>query len=262
MIPLPDSPQLAPADETPAQTETKRLGACLVCGEETTKLCSKCLGAGHELFFCSPGHQKLIWRDHHRVCGRSLVPDSRAWLSKQEAFEAVASMYVPRRLNNGRVTSMLDYLRHPGLQHIYRLTEGHEHPYDPYASNAALNDIRMFELRRDCGLCTPMNKVWHPGMNHRLVIFVSLLRQFRAGNPSITLEFCQNAYKQIEIYLASPAAKMLHSERQVFLEGLHAYIDPGTLVIRLPLCDYTADGHMTDAFKECFGRYRRAVQAK
>ncbi|BGO96416.1 Salivary gland secretion 1 [Rhodotorula toruloides ATCC 204091] len=293
MTPLPDSPKLAPTDETPAQTETKRIGACLVCGEETTKLCSKCLGAAFDLFFCSPEHQKLICRDHHRVCGRPLVPDSRPWLSKQEALEAVAHMDVPRRFNDGRVASMLDYLRHAGfpppmmVQHIYRLTEGHEHPYDPYTSHAALVDVRMLEIRRKCPAgdlnevlgtidtfqltsellnqlwpCTPTNKVWHSGMNHRLVIFVSYLRQFRAGNRSISFEACQNAYKQIEAYLASPAAKMLNAERDVFLEGLHAYIDPDTLVIRLSLCDWTPDGCMTNEFKERIGRYRRAAEAK
>lgn len=53
-------PQLDMTDEAPAQAETKRIGACLVCGIETTKLCSKCLGVEHELFFCSPAHQKLV----------------------------------------------------------------------------------------------------------------------------------------------------------------------------------------------------------
>lgn len=108
----------------------------------------------------------------------------------------------------------------------------------------------------------PTNKVWYPGANHRLVIFLSLLRQFRAGNPSVSLEFCQNAYMQVEVFLASPAAKMLSAKRDVFLEGLHAYIDPETLVIRLPLCDYTPEGWMTAGFKERSGRWRRAVAAK
>ncbi|BGO91111.1 hypothetical protein NBRC10512v2_003378 [Rhodotorula toruloides] len=293
MTPLPDSPKLSPTDETPAQTEVKRIGACLVCGEETTKLCSKCLGAGHELFFCSPEHQKLIWRDHHRVCGRPLVPDSRPWLSKLEALEAVANMDVPRRLPHGKIASLIEFLNEAGcatrfiVTHIYRLTEGHEHPYDSYTSHAALVDIRMLELRRRCPAgdlnevlgtidtfqltnellyqlwpCMPTNKVWYPGANHRLVIFLSLLRQFRAGNPSVSLEFCRNAYKQIEVFLASPAAKMLSAERDVFLDGLHAYIDPETLVIRLPLCDYTPEGCMAAEFKERIGRWRRAVAAK
>lgn len=170
--------------------------------------------------------------------------------------------------------------------HIYRLTEGHEHPYDPYSAYAAMNDIRMLELRRKCpsgdlnevlktietfqltnellnqlwpGM--PVNKVWYPGANHRLVIFVSLLRQFRAGNPAVTFDFCQNAYKQIEAYLASPTAKMLHAERDVFLEGLHAYIDPETLNLRLPLCDYTPEGRMTDDSKQRVSRFRRATEA-
>ncbi|BGP31581.1 hypothetical protein JCM10296v2_003353 [Rhodotorula toruloides] len=293
MTPLPDSPQLAPTDEMPAQTETKRIGACLVCGEETTKLCLKCLGAGIDLFFCSPEHQKLIWRDHHRVCGRPLGPHARPWLSKQEALEAVANMDVPRRLMDGKTASLIEFLNEAGcatpfiVTHIYRLTEAHEHPYDSYTSHAALVGIRMLELRRKCLAgdlnevlgtidtfqltsellyqlwpSMPTNKVWYAGANHRLVIFVSLLRQFRAGKPSISLELCQNAYKQIEAYLASSAAKMLSAERDVFLEGLHAYIDPETLVIRLPLCDYTPEGCMTDEFKERIGRWRRAVAAK
>ncbi|BGO96446.1 putative dentin sialophosphoprotein [Rhodotorula toruloides ATCC 204091] len=42
---------------------------CEVCGAATTTRCSSCAKVGIDLFFCSPEHQKLVWRGHKVVCG-------------------------------------------------------------------------------------------------------------------------------------------------------------------------------------------------
>ncbi|BGP39504.1 hypothetical protein JCM10449v2_003455 [Rhodotorula kratochvilovae] len=42
---------------------------CFVCGKKTKSVCSNCRKAGIDVFFCSPGHQKLVWFAHKLVCG-------------------------------------------------------------------------------------------------------------------------------------------------------------------------------------------------
>ncbi|GAA5838000.1 hypothetical protein JCM9279_004098 [Rhodotorula babjevae] len=42
---------------------------CLICGVETKNRCSSCQEAGVDLFFCSPDHQRLVWKAHKPHCG-------------------------------------------------------------------------------------------------------------------------------------------------------------------------------------------------
>ncbi|GAA6036939.1 hypothetical protein NBRC10512_001288 [Rhodotorula toruloides] len=48
---------------------TEEPSKCCVCGEPTTKRCQACAKSGIDLFFCSPEHQKLVWKHHKKVCG-------------------------------------------------------------------------------------------------------------------------------------------------------------------------------------------------
>ncbi|GAA5846152.1 hypothetical protein JCM9279_005838 [Rhodotorula babjevae] len=69
---------------------------CLVCGIKTENRCSSCAKAGIDLFFCSPDHQKLVWKAHRRVCGPGKA-NLFAWplLSQLEADEIIAHMHEP-----------------------------------------------------------------------------------------------------------------------------------------------------------------------
>ncbi|GAA5914396.1 hypothetical protein JCM8208_002838 [Rhodotorula glutinis] len=67
---------------------------CLVCGAKTENRCSSCAEAGIDLFFCSPDHQKLVWKVHGRVCGPGKAnPFTWPLLSQLEGDEAVAHMH-------------------------------------------------------------------------------------------------------------------------------------------------------------------------
>ncbi|GAA6027705.1 hypothetical protein JCM8097_007991 [Rhodosporidiobolus ruineniae] len=54
---------------------TVALRACCVCGKATSTRCSACAKVGIDLFFCSPEHQKLVWKGaHSKVCGQKGHP--------------------------------------------------------------------------------------------------------------------------------------------------------------------------------------------
>ncbi|BGP31671.1 hypothetical protein JCM10296v2_003445 [Rhodotorula toruloides] len=40
------------------------MAKCCVCGQATDKRCQACAKSGIDLFFCSPEHQKLVWKHH------------------------------------------------------------------------------------------------------------------------------------------------------------------------------------------------------
>ncbi|GAA5938590.1 hypothetical protein JCM3775_002166 [Rhodotorula graminis] len=67
---------------------------CLVCGIRTENRCSSCAKAGIDLFFCSPDHQKLMWKWHRRVCGPGKAnPFIWPLLSQLEADEIIEHMH-------------------------------------------------------------------------------------------------------------------------------------------------------------------------
>ncbi|GAA6001675.1 hypothetical protein JCM10207_002259 [Rhodosporidiobolus poonsookiae] len=57
---------------------------CAVCGKPSTTRCGPCGAAGLDLYFCSRGHQKLIWWTHKRVCGPRAVPFQHPLLTREE----------------------------------------------------------------------------------------------------------------------------------------------------------------------------------
>ncbi|GAA5868661.1 hypothetical protein JCM3774_003618 [Rhodotorula dairenensis] len=59
---------------------------CLACGKASTLRCSACANtAGIDLFFCSKGHQKLVWPYHRLVCGERAHPFRLPVYSQEEA---------------------------------------------------------------------------------------------------------------------------------------------------------------------------------
>ncbi|GAA6055863.1 hypothetical protein JCM3770_001526 [Rhodotorula araucariae] len=49
-------------------------GRCAVCDSPSSQRCGPCATAGFDLFFCSPEHQKLVWKTHRQVCGTASSP--------------------------------------------------------------------------------------------------------------------------------------------------------------------------------------------
>ncbi|BGO91271.1 hypothetical protein NBRC10512_008237 [Rhodotorula toruloides] len=69
---------------------TEEPSKCCVCGEPTTKRCQACAQSGVDLFFCSPEHQKLVWKHHKEVCGPNAHPFRYPPLSQDEVGELLA----------------------------------------------------------------------------------------------------------------------------------------------------------------------------
>ncbi|GAA5844925.1 hypothetical protein JCM3766R1_000334 [Sporobolomyces carnicolor] len=58
---------------SPSTVDRPPPGECVVCGKATTLRCPICAKAGLDwVFFCSRGHQTLIWKVHKRVCGKKI----------------------------------------------------------------------------------------------------------------------------------------------------------------------------------------------
>ncbi|KAL7341516.1 hypothetical protein BJY59DRAFT_725039 [Rhodotorula toruloides] len=69
---------------------TEEPSKCCVCGVPTTKRCQACAKSGIDLFFCSPEHQKLVWKHHKEVCGPNAHPFRFPPLSQDEVDELLA----------------------------------------------------------------------------------------------------------------------------------------------------------------------------
>ncbi|KAL7341527.1 hypothetical protein BJY59DRAFT_725049 [Rhodotorula toruloides] len=80
---------------------TQKPSKCCVCGEATDKRCGPCGKNGIDLFFCSPEHQKLVWKYHKQICGPNANPIRPPALSNDEVIKlrAVARHSVPVNLN-------------------------------------------------------------------------------------------------------------------------------------------------------------------
>ncbi|BGP07668.1 hypothetical protein JCM10049v2_003508 [Rhodotorula toruloides] len=63
---------------------TEEPSKCCVCGAPTTKRCQACAKSGIDLFFCSPEHQKLVWKHHKQVCGPNAHPFAPPPLTEEE----------------------------------------------------------------------------------------------------------------------------------------------------------------------------------
>ncbi|GAA5849645.1 hypothetical protein JCM8547_000519 [Rhodosporidiobolus lusitaniae] len=48
--------------------------ACWGCGKKTESKCLPCSERGFDIFFCSKEHQKLVWKQHKRICGERSNP--------------------------------------------------------------------------------------------------------------------------------------------------------------------------------------------
>ncbi|GAA6051754.1 hypothetical protein NBRC10513_001919 [Rhodotorula toruloides] len=69
---------------------------CCVCGTATTKRCQPCSTNGISLFFCTPEHQKLVWKHHKQVCGPKAHPLLYPFLSQTEVDEIIAHAAILR----------------------------------------------------------------------------------------------------------------------------------------------------------------------
>ncbi|GAA5846253.1 hypothetical protein JCM9279_005875 [Rhodotorula babjevae] len=138
---------------------------CLVCVINTENRCSSCAKAGIDLFFCSPDHQKLVWKAHRRVCGPGKAnPFMWPLLSQLEADETIEHMHETTGLflQVGHVAKSVAGCMHscngydaeelPGL--VRGLVVDTPQPAGPTATarQRFLGDIRAFEVMRQSAL--------------------------------------------------------------------------------------------------------------
>ncbi|KAJ8294861.1 Pre-mRNA-splicing factor cwf23 [Rhodotorula toruloides] len=79
---------------------TDGTGRCLVCYAAMKNRCSRCAGAGVDLFFCSPEHQKLAWQGHRLFCGPSAYQLVFPGLSDEELTAVFENLYKPQAMPN------------------------------------------------------------------------------------------------------------------------------------------------------------------
>ncbi|BGP70042.1 MYND-type domain-containing protein [Rhodotorula toruloides] len=87
------------------------IGRCLVCYAETKNRCSRCKGAGVDLFFCSPEHQKLAWPGHRIFCGPNAFPLLFSYLTDAELAGARAMLEEPNiAIKEGTKTTLFELM--------------------------------------------------------------------------------------------------------------------------------------------------------
>ena len=97
--------------------QTKSPGLCVVCGTQTSKLCSSCSKAGSQMFFCSIEHQRLVsfvdslccsveWRMLTQGGNRS----SSLTSSFVETVQILSSCLGLRRRKQNASNTLLNYL--------------------------------------------------------------------------------------------------------------------------------------------------------
>ncbi|GAA5846274.1 hypothetical protein JCM9279_005884 [Rhodotorula babjevae] len=132
---------------------------CLVCGIKTENRCSSCAKAGIDLFFCSPDHQKLVWKAHRHFCGPGKAnPFTWPLLSRLEADEIIAHMHDRAPVidsNSGPNTSVADclmscfYLKRDELPLVINgLTAPQRTGSTEPPRQIMLSAIRAFEMMR------------------------------------------------------------------------------------------------------------------
>ncbi|GAA6027628.1 hypothetical protein JCM8097_007954 [Rhodosporidiobolus ruineniae] len=89
------------------------LHGCCVCGKETSTRCSACAKVGIELFFCSPEHQKLVWKGaHSKVCGEKAhpfcYPDMTA--AEANAVKELGAVDMLNQTTSGELKGLQKYL--------------------------------------------------------------------------------------------------------------------------------------------------------
>ncbi|GAA5885702.1 hypothetical protein JCM6882_007534 [Rhodosporidiobolus microsporus] len=177
---------------------------CLVCAQPTTNRCSACGARGEALHFCGQEHQKLVWKNAHKlVCGKPAFEYPR--LSTAEADEAKRNRLTPVGYSpDGEAGMTLTaLLRIVGkctddasvVRAIDSVTVGSSmtHPADP---SLLLILIRGTAYRRDApGTSTPISQLsnldmalientklfggvqrpWISGLRHRLLVLFALM---------------------------------------------------------------------------------------
>ncbi|GAA5876584.1 hypothetical protein JCM1840_000817 [Sporobolomyces johnsonii] len=207
---------------------------CAVCGKLTTLRCSKCVTAGHSLFFCSPAHQQILWPSHKRICGPRSNPFQAPLLTEQESKHALATMYlpVPRDKNDRSLAMLLEQKFRVPPEHARTVIEdvtkdaktGRPSPpqayaeqilsivrvqrrawlaateptlaerYDPFSALAGVDSALIQSVGN--GTHEPF---WQT-LRHKFVIFMSLVQAAKADvpPPDFDVEWIRRAYNEID----------------------------------------------------------------
>ncbi|BGP31709.1 hypothetical protein JCM10296v2_003483 [Rhodotorula toruloides] len=129
---------------------------CCFCREPTSKRCQACAKSGIDFFFCSPEHQKLVWKHHKEVCGPNAPPFRYPPFSQDEVDELLALEHQPvTHYDTEDVSVLIDrfpevpaFAREIGTDAFVRSLAKHI-PEEEYAGISALRElIRGHRARR------------------------------------------------------------------------------------------------------------------
>ncbi|GAA5906482.1 hypothetical protein JCM8208_004673 [Rhodotorula glutinis] len=129
---------------------------CLVCAIKTENRCSNCAKAGIDLFFCSPDHQKLVWKAHRRVCGPGKAnPFTWPLLSQHEFDEIIEHMHevtgMLTKSNKSIADSLSGCFPNAGPIHIPHLLMGLTRPVkEVRKQQRLLGAVRGLDIMRRC----------------------------------------------------------------------------------------------------------------
>ncbi|BGP62184.1 hypothetical protein NBRC10512_001306 [Rhodotorula toruloides] len=116
-----DSPSAC--DRSLAVMSPQKTSSCCVCGSRTAKRCEPCSREGVDLFFCSPEHQKLVWKHYKQVCGPKAHPIQYPALSEAEVQDVLSHPQVPLTADGFTLRQFLE------LEWL------HGHPFESFVSS-------------------------------------------------------------------------------------------------------------------------------
>ncbi|BGP47670.1 hypothetical protein JCM10450v2_003535 [Rhodotorula kratochvilovae] len=167
------------------------LQPCLVCGQRTKKVCSRCKGeTGIELAFCSPEHQKLVWAAHRLVCGTRSKPFRLPPLTDEDVDVAIAHKDVPcqgvmenpdRSLAKG-IRDMLPELKDKSIDEIIRAV-AEEDKLPRREEQFVLQLVRAFRWLREDNDGHPPKMTWEMVSHFQRGVYCNTRGRELRGKP-------------------------------------------------------------------------------
>ncbi|GAA6051787.1 Proteophosphoglycan 5 [Rhodotorula toruloides] len=223
---------------------TEEPSKCCVCGEGTTKRCQACAKHGIHLFFCSPEHQKLVWKHHKQVCGPNAHPLSPPACSDDELRDLLAHGRHPRALPAGTLGCVPPDLAQLGQQWGLTSASGGLNAYAVMLENYTGSPAGSFET-------IVVEMLRQPTLIPDVGARASLLSKARAFllahlevcEASGDLDVCRHTvWAQIARFSFSAWTRNLSISRTAAQEHLHSRIEHQLLVLISIVRAHAADG--------------------
>ncbi|BGP39648.1 hypothetical protein JCM10449v2_003599 [Rhodotorula kratochvilovae] len=176
---------------------------CLICGVETKNRCSICAKAGIDLYFCSPEHQKLVWKAHKEVCGPPFAsPFTPPNLTQVEEDALRALIHVEGPMPAGVPASIASKMAQRGKYTIARALE--------FTSKLEEGDMETAILP----LCRKVRTITDWQLRRQIGGFVGLLRMellSAAQGDDLKLPIAREAMHTADVFtIAAQFSTVLH----------------------------------------------------